>query len=48
MSRPKTIKERWINLTTTVNIISNKVTRKWKTAKTFGAYIIDKGVISLM
>lgn len=47
MSRPKTIKERWINLTTTVNIISNKVTRKWKTAKTFGAYIIDKGVISL-
>lgn len=33
MSRPKTIKERWINLTTTVNIISNKVTRKWKNSK---------------
>lgn len=33
MSRPKTIKEKWINLTTTVNIISNKVTRKWKNSK---------------
>lgn len=33
MSRSKTIKEKWINLTTTVNIISNKVTRKWKNSK---------------